>query len=246
MSNCEAYWDLISYALDGALTPEERTRLEEHLAVCPDCRALLEQMQAMQGEMPGVEEAPAGFAGDVMAAVAETEQDIPFTNLSQNRDIHKEGREQVRAWWKPIKHWGAIAACCLVILGLGTMASRSGLLSSNNASSGSAAPPQAQDALESESCAGGTGQTEPEDGVDGKLWDRMEAEDSVESSQSIARTMEINGEVYVYAGTAEYVSPEWEAVTDEADGVDYYRTEEPGVVYLWEDGILTRWERIEE
>ena len=28
MANCEQYWDLISYSLDGALTEEEQRRLD--------------------------------------------------------------------------------------------------------------------------------------------------------------------------------------------------------------------------
>ena len=41
MANCEQYWDLISYSLDGALTEEEQRRLDRHLAQCPQCRACL-------------------------------------------------------------------------------------------------------------------------------------------------------------------------------------------------------------
>ena len=75
MANCEQYWDLISYSLDGALTEEEQRRLDRHLAQCPDCRALWEQLSGLDGALMELEAPAPDFADRVMAAAAETEQE---------------------------------------------------------------------------------------------------------------------------------------------------------------------------
>lgn len=124
MANCEQYWDLISYSLDGALTEEEQRRLDRHLAQCPQCRAMWEQLSGLEPELMELEAPPADFADRVMAAAAETEQDIPFTNLPQNRKPGKEAQKQLNAWWKPVRNLVLVAACCLIVLGLGQFASQ--------------------------------------------------------------------------------------------------------------------------
>ena len=68
MANCEQYWDLISYSLDGALTEEEQRRLDRHLAQCPQCRAMWEQLSGLEPELMELEAPPADFADRVMAA----------------------------------------------------------------------------------------------------------------------------------------------------------------------------------
>lgn len=47
MNPCEKYEDLCSAALDDALTKQEQQELEQHLAVCPSCRAYMEEMRAL-------------------------------------------------------------------------------------------------------------------------------------------------------------------------------------------------------
>ena len=132
MKDCTEYWDLMSAGLDGALSPEERARLEAHLAQCPECRELFAQLGQMGTDLGGIEQPPAGFADAVMAEAARTEQDIPFTNLPQNRETGKRARERVGQWWKPIRTWGAIAACFLLILGLGRAIGMSGMGRANS------------------------------------------------------------------------------------------------------------------
>lgn len=124
MANCEQYWDLISYSLDGVLTEEEQRRLDRHLAQCPECRAMWEQLSGLEPELMELEAPPADFTDRVMAAAAETEQDIPFTNLPQNRKPGKEAQKQLNAWWKPVRNLVLVAACCLIVLGLGQFAAQ--------------------------------------------------------------------------------------------------------------------------
>ena len=60
---CDRFTELLSARLDGALTPEEERELEEHLAACPDCRAVGAQLSALQGAFPELEEADAAPEG---------------------------------------------------------------------------------------------------------------------------------------------------------------------------------------
>ena len=48
---CEEYTVLISARLDGELTPEEAARLDAHLAVCPQCRILVRELEEMKAAL---------------------------------------------------------------------------------------------------------------------------------------------------------------------------------------------------
>ena len=47
----EDYIELISAAVDGALTEEETLRLQSHLAQCADCRSLLRDLQDLHAAL---------------------------------------------------------------------------------------------------------------------------------------------------------------------------------------------------
>lgn len=63
----------LSAYLDGELSLEERQQVEEHLAACPACRSLFDELKELQSafttEMFGLPE-PAGLEGQIMLAVA--------------------------------------------------------------------------------------------------------------------------------------------------------------------------------
>jgi predicted anti-sigma-YlaC factor YlaD len=42
---CKELVELVTDYLEGALSPEDRVRFEEHLAICPGCETYLEQMR---------------------------------------------------------------------------------------------------------------------------------------------------------------------------------------------------------
>jgi hypothetical protein len=44
---CDLFVELVTDYLEGALTVEERRRLEEHLVVCGGCDSVLEQFRAV-------------------------------------------------------------------------------------------------------------------------------------------------------------------------------------------------------
>ena len=46
MLTCQHVLDYLSDYVDGRLSPEERARFEEHLAICPQCVDYLENFKA--------------------------------------------------------------------------------------------------------------------------------------------------------------------------------------------------------
>lgn len=73
MLNCDQALELISAKVDNALTAEESAALEEHLAACAACRALLAEFEALHRELPSLAaQPPAALKGDIMAAVCQS------------------------------------------------------------------------------------------------------------------------------------------------------------------------------
>lgn len=101
---CDRYLELLSARLDGALTEAEERELEEHLAACPDCRAVGAQLSALQGAFPELEEdaPPEGFARSVMERIRAEER---------KKVIPLFKRPQVRAL-------AGLAACLVLVVGI--------------------------------------------------------------------------------------------------------------------------------
>lgn len=116
MRDCMDYIELIRARLDGGLTAGQEAELNEHLAACPVCRALAEDMAALHEEMPKLAvEPPADLVENVMARIrAEAPQPIPFP-------AEQAKRTPDRKW----RAWGATAAVLAVVL-LGAAALRMG------------------------------------------------------------------------------------------------------------------------
>lgn len=126
MVSCDEALELISAGVDGELTAEETSILEEHLDHCEACRALLEQLRSIHEEMPGLNvPAPAGLTQGVMERVrAEKVIAMKPVRSARNR-------------WRT---WAASAAVfAVVLLGAGTLRYEA-------APAGNEAPAAAQDA----------------------------------------------------------------------------------------------------
>lgn len=67
---CRELVDLLTDYLEDALPPLERARVEEHLAICPDCRAYLDQMRTTVGLLGRLREetVPAGAVDALLRA----------------------------------------------------------------------------------------------------------------------------------------------------------------------------------
>ena len=108
-------FDRIDALCAGELPESERASVLAHMERCPACRAYYEAMAGLEGE----ETAPAGFAGRVMDVVRTTPQ--------------QKVRRRTSAW----RSFAAVAACAVLVVGLGF---GSGLMGAD-----SAAPETAND-----------------------------------------------------------------------------------------------------
>ena len=89
--DCDKYLERLSAWLDGALTQEEERELSEHLARCPNCREMREQLSALRDGFGELEEseAPEGFTQGVMERVRAEEKPkvIPLFKRPQFRAL---------------------------------------------------------------------------------------------------------------------------------------------------------------
>lgn len=112
MRSCDEITELISASLDGQLTADEQIALDEHIARCPACSALLDDLRALHTAAAEWEEvpAPAGFAASVMAAVAAEANREKSDNV-----IPFPAQKAKRTHWK---QWTvSAAAVAIVVLG---------------------------------------------------------------------------------------------------------------------------------
>lgn len=107
MKYCEEYAALLDLFVDGELSPEDMTRVRNHLAECPGCRAYVDDALAIRAGFPDAEETvvPEGFAEGVMARVRE--------DAAKERKIVELKRRGVRHW---IGTAAALAACCALVI----------------------------------------------------------------------------------------------------------------------------------
>lgn len=88
---CQRCYELISQRLDGELSEGEQQELESHLAVCPSCRALAQQLSGLHEDFSMLEEVPApeGFAQGVMDRIRmeEKKKVIPLFRRPQFKAV---------------------------------------------------------------------------------------------------------------------------------------------------------------
>lgn len=103
MRDCEKYLDMISAYADDELNNDEKAELEAHLAVCEECRSLLDAYREISNEMAfDTEEVPEGFSKGVMKKVSSYEKNV--TARVRKKNIGIAGR------------WIGIAACIAIVL----------------------------------------------------------------------------------------------------------------------------------
>lgn len=257
LANCEQYRDLISASLDGVLTPEEQQMLDSHLTGCPDCRAAWEQLSALEPMLMELEDPGVDFTDRVMAAAAQTEQDIPFTALPQNRQAGKESRKQLMSWWKPIRTLGALAVCCVLILGIGQFVVRlnGGSFSASDETADTAAATEPEDSAAAETESGPISEdaSDSDFAAGDAAADQETAQDSEAGDEAVKiPALVLEGRVYcwtgetaastdgfAYAGTV----ADTEANGTEFAGWDYYfDTEHPERCLLTNGQTIQVWQ----
>lgn len=97
--NCEKYQELISCLIDGEISPEEKSELENHMASCTQCRAMYEDFAALSDMMDSsMAEVPDSLHDKIMSGVRSA----------------KKARKPLIIRLRP---YMAAAACFVVVLG---------------------------------------------------------------------------------------------------------------------------------
>ncbi len=97
--SCDKYLELMSAVLDGEATAKERNTLDGHLADCPSCQALFDELSAQSGALRELDcQLPAHLHGHIMDSLPP--QDAPA----------KKGK--VIRW----QRWGSLAACLVLVV----------------------------------------------------------------------------------------------------------------------------------
>ena len=102
MEEHEVWQELLSACVDGELTPEEESALEEHLKSCKKCRSALALLQGMSNALHEEEEAPAALARG-------------------SRYLFDREQANRRSGWKRWRFTAIAAVVCLALLGAGTL-----------------------------------------------------------------------------------------------------------------------------
>ncbi len=132
--DCDKYLELMSAALDGELTAEERRDLDSHLAVCPECAELYCRLTDQTAALRDLDcEVPTGLKERIMGSLPE--QDKPTKKIKPVRWTPKTGKVIHWKRWAPV----AAAACLALVIAL---VPKSGI--SNNAAPGAQAPAAAE------------------------------------------------------------------------------------------------------
>lgn len=100
--NCDQALEAISAALDGELSAKERTLLDAHLADCPTCAALFDEL--------------AGQSRLLRQLDCQIPEDLTARILSQlPEQITPARRFSPRRW----QRWGTVAACAVLVFWAG-------------------------------------------------------------------------------------------------------------------------------
>ena len=66
MITCDQALELLSAQLDGAMTIEEQTALQEHLAACPECRRIQSELKMAEEALPELQQEPPKLLHDTV------------------------------------------------------------------------------------------------------------------------------------------------------------------------------------
>mgnify|MGYP001000522840 FL=1 len=66
MITCNEALELLSAQLDGAITIEEQTALQEHLAACPECRRIQSELKMAEEALPKLQQEPPKLLHDAV------------------------------------------------------------------------------------------------------------------------------------------------------------------------------------
>jgi hypothetical protein len=137
----DEFFELCALSTSGELTGEERTKLQEHLAVCPSCREAMKQYEAVVSKtMPALAPDPEGVESDPSWSQEQAEAAL-FQRLALEEELGTDrggadgdsvskvvGRVPLsasQATWRNV--WTLYAAGILLFIALGVSAYRVGI-----------------------------------------------------------------------------------------------------------------------
>lgn len=94
MSECSRIQELISALVDGEVSESEKTEIEKHVEVCPECKAMLAAFTAVSESLSALEEVPEGIHEGIM------------------REVKNEGKRKKSPWLKILP----LAACFALVI----------------------------------------------------------------------------------------------------------------------------------
>ena len=105
MKDCAYYQELISRLIDREITPEEGEELSAHARECEECRAVYTAFVSLSDMLGSdLDDAPEELSENVMAEIRRAE-------------LWKQNRKPRRQ----LRRWVAIAACAVLVVGVGTL-----------------------------------------------------------------------------------------------------------------------------
>ena len=125
--NCQEALEAISAAIDGELSPDERAALDAHLASCPACAALFEELSGQSRLLRDLDCAvPADLSARILASLPDRAED---GGAGSKPNVTPFPVKKRPALWRRL---GTLAACLALVIWAGasllpgTFAGRSG------------------------------------------------------------------------------------------------------------------------
>lgn len=131
-ANCEYYQELISRMLDGDLPDTETAALREHVRSCPECRALFLAFSGMTLSLREDEaEPPFSLADSVMSRIHdyEAEKHLAEPDISSVQEpipLRRSAHTGHPRKKTPAFRSALVAACLVVVIGVGALATFAG------------------------------------------------------------------------------------------------------------------------
>ena len=112
--NCQEALEAISAAIDGELSPDERAALDAHLASCPACTALFEELSGQSRLLRDLDCAvPAGLSARILASLPDRAED---GGAGSKPNVTPFPVKKRPALWRRL---GTLAACLALVIWAG-------------------------------------------------------------------------------------------------------------------------------